>query len=931
MSNKSNPGILVDNAVRRMASQSFAFNALEPIKAKGYKELVQIFEPLSPVERGWGQIIPTFVGRVEEMTRIQQIASSFTRSGSHSPQMILIKSTTGMGKSTLLAHSIDRVKKHFMAKRAPIGIAKHVGREAESLKPFFAAAQLLRKMLSYYHGCFDDIKSLASGKDSCYSSSMMGSIGSVSFSGDSTVMSMGQFDDRLEAVFIEIGSPTCYLEYIKAILYEDDEKQEELLPELDATMVTTLAGAFRRCNGNLRLGVLAMDDAHQCDEASWLVFQELFQTSDNFILMGTTSATSLEDMNMSRVFSTDLEDKYSKAGRYHCLDLANLSRDEVQQMIMKSMALQKHSVTTEMLDSVYNQSLGMPLVANDLVTELKQREGDGTQLSACGNVANIFLNKIDGFDIEIRDALNVCALLGNKCSFADVFYIISSTSDAKKEEIRRECETSLGVLLKEGILMESQSDQNGTEYTFTHELWRTIPLGLMLASRKRDIHRKIAQNLEGKVSNQTNVTLDLQEKIFEHWKATGDTMKSANAALILRQLLEKEGNFAGCVHVIEGVLSLWGWKSDPNDTRLAGLSKSFLNHVSADELTVIITMLVALGRAYTESSRPNIGVIWWENALRVMNSSKSAPLIRDRSIVFTAFNGLSKAIQDGHLVQDVYCRYEQAMIRKYIQETRAHGRLIHHIHALFLQMKLYGRQGDLDKSIAVHSIIKSIYKPEKHSEKLRDVYGQDSGALSFALCAFWETLEGEKKSGLKMCRSVLKDLLPRFDRDFFNMFNLMFPLVMAFKEAGYPNEARAFFTKLIMIPYGDCPEDHSLYYLTRIFPAVSVLLGVANAKKVSKSELLEWANWVLHQRTFGQKLQLELGRFGRCADSLTAEICLLIAEQLPKTDPLRARVLMKGNELISEALHFHRKFGMNCAIKPAKSIQAKLRNETRKK
>ena len=931
MANKSNPGILVDKAVRKLASQSFAFNALPPVKAKGYKELVHIFEPLSPVERGWGQIIPNFVGRESELQKITQIASAYHRKQHCNNQMVLIKSSTGMGKSTLLAHSIEKVKKLFVSKRARIGIAKHLGREAESLKPFFAAAQLLRIMLSHYKGCFDDARSVASGKDSCYSS-MAGSVGgdSVSFTGESTALSMTQLEDRLEAVFIEVGAPTIQLDYTKSLLHEDDVKQEEFLPEIDGGMVTTFAAAFSRINHVLRLSVLAIDDAHQCDEASWLVFQEIFETSENTLFIGTTSGTSLADTKISKTFLTDLEDKYTQMNRYHSIDLNNLTREEVLHMIMKTMALQRHDVTDAMLDSVYNQSLGMPLVANDLVEKIKKDDHNEFRLVASGtnesSVADIFLHKIDGFDTTVRDALNVCALLGNGSTFDDIFAVISGMSDGKVEDIRKECEASVEFLCKEGIITEEMG-----EYTFTHNLWRTIPLGLMLASRKRDIHRKIAQNLEGKISDvdKKDVPYEMHEKIYEHWKATGDTTHTAAAALVLRSFLEREAKYAKCVTIFEDVLSLWGWKTESSDARLGGLSKAFLDHVQADELSTIITMLVGLGRAYEASARPNIGVIWLENALRVMNSTKSAHLIRDRSIIFPAFDGISKAIQDGHMVQDVQCRYEQAMIRKYIQETRAHGRLIHHIHALFLQMKLYGRQGHLDKGIAVHSIIKTIYKPEKHSEKLRLAYGQDSGALSYALCAFWETLEGEKKAGLKMCQRVLKDLLPRLDHDFLNMFNLMYPLTMAFKEAGYPNEAKGFFTKLVVLPYGECPDDHPLRHLTEVFPAISVLYGVSNTKRVTRSEIKDWASWVIQQRPFGRKLQLELGRFGRCANSVLAEICLLLADKLQKTNPLRPLVLKKGNELIGEALNFHRKFGMICAIKPAKVIVNKLRRASK--
>ena len=48
-----NPGILVDDAVRLVADRSFGFNALSPVAAKGYADLVPIFEPLSPLERSW--------------------------------------------------------------------------------------------------------------------------------------------------------------------------------------------------------------------------------------------------------------------------------------------------------------------------------------------------------------------------------------------------------------------------------------------------------------------------------------------------------------------------------------------------------------------------------------------------------------------------------------------------------------------------------------------------------------------------------------------------------------------------------------------------------------------------------------------------------------------------------------------------------------
>lgn len=931
MSHKANPGILVDDMVRKMASRSFAFNALDPIKAKGYTEMVHIFEPLSPIERGWGRIVPNFVGRSEEMSKLSFLASGFARRDVGDPKIVLVKAAPGMGKSTFLAHSIDRIRKNFLAARRgkrALAIAKHVGRETDSLRPFSTIASLLKRVLHFYQGSFDD-RSQTSDKDSCYSSHVSTTNHSYSncSNNGSTVMSESQFSDRLEAIFVDVCGPTEQWEYTRSLFENDEEKQKILFEEIDSTMVGTMAKAFRRCVQNVKVVMLALDDAHQCDEGSWMVLQELFETTDNLLIVATTSASNIGDLKIDPTFMENLGNRYSKVGRYHLMELGNLAKEEVSQMIMKSLALQRHEVTERMVDSVYSQSLGMPLVANELVTEIKEKVVAGDQLVEAGssvNVADVFLHKIDTFDLNIRDVLNVSAILGQEFEFGEVVAAMAVARDAKEHDVEKECEEAFTRLVKEGILRKTN-----TIYSFNHDLWRSIPLGLMLTSRKRDIHRRIAQGLEAKLVPGGELSTELQAKLFNHWKETGNSTKAFAVAVVLCDLLEQDGDLSQIATVIEETLALWGWKPEIDDNRLAGLPKHFLRHVSCGELSHIVTMLVSLGKAYTRAGRQQEGVAWWENALRLMVASKTASKIRDRSIVFPAYNGLSTAIQQGHLVQDVYCRYEQAMLKKYIQETRLHGRLIHHIHALFLQMRLYGRQGDLDKAIAVHSIIKSIYKMDRHSQKLRKVYGQDSGALSFALCAFWETLEGEKKLGLKMCRSVLKDLLPRLDRNFSNMFNLMYPLTLTFKEAGYPTEAKAFFEKLIAIPYGSCPGDHPSHYLVKVFPTVSILCTIIKDKKISNGNLSEWANWVIQQEPASPQLQLELGRFGRCANSLTAEICALLAPHMAPNDPLRGQVLQKGTALITDAITFHRRYGLKCAIKPAKSIQNQLRKASK--
>ena len=89
-------------------------------------------------------------------------------------------------------------------------------------------------------------------------------------------MSESQFSDRLEAIFVDVCGPTEQWEYTRSLFENDEEKQKIFFEEIDSTMVGTMAKVFRRCVQNVKVVMLALDDAHQCDEGSWMVLQELF-------------------------------------------------------------------------------------------------------------------------------------------------------------------------------------------------------------------------------------------------------------------------------------------------------------------------------------------------------------------------------------------------------------------------------------------------------------------------------------------------------------------------------------------------------------------------------------------------------------------------------------------------------------------------------
>ena len=135
MASKSNPGILVDNNVRMLAHRSFAFNALPPVVAKGYAEPVPIFEPLSPLERSWGKLQPHFVGRKAEILKIMSIARDMLLKDSPS-RLVLIEAKSGMGKSTMVAHCIEHIRKLTGANKHRLIVTKNVSKDGAAMIPF---------------------------------------------------------------------------------------------------------------------------------------------------------------------------------------------------------------------------------------------------------------------------------------------------------------------------------------------------------------------------------------------------------------------------------------------------------------------------------------------------------------------------------------------------------------------------------------------------------------------------------------------------------------------------------------------------------------------------------------------------------------------------------------------------------------------------
>jgi tetratricopeptide (TPR) repeat protein len=932
MCSDKNPGILVDNAVRKIASSSFCFNALEPVDAKGYSEPVPIFEPLASQNRVWGKLEANFAGRKDEIRKLVEVSRGiiFAKKRAESKCIMI----TGLGKTAFLTQTIFEIRRDTGA-GAGLVIAKHVGLECDVLSPFSTIRSLLLRIARTLKTASDDMSCLSGGTGHCFDE---GSICSEDTPGD--VM-----DGRLHEAITNICNEQNYSNGIvdlgKQYLFGNVDtakvnNRHKYKHSVMSAVTSFITSVILRCIQDARLVLVALDDVHRVDESSWQVLQQVFEAADNLLIIGTSYAVTNHSMRVSQDFWMKLNSTYLKTGRFILMDLQKLSEEDIITMIMKTLGLRKNEVSSEILNEVFVQSGGIPRFACRILEGIKQRSYSQHPMNTSedGSVTEIILHRIDSFDIALRGVLYVGSILGPSFTLGNLISVLNFNKDAKEADIRKEATDALKTIVKEGILFVGESpdssqdlnnrqDDDQTKFSFYQNVWRTTIMGLILGSRKKDIHKKIALSLEGS-PKQFKASSEYHSKVFSHWKATGDTAKATAAALCAGNFFDEQlGNPSESLTIYEDALEMWGW-DDRCSTSIGGCSSQVLELINADELSKILTLSVARGQALNKLNKHAESVRAFESAISIKQNAKSSSQLHDRSIIFPAFVGILNAIAERHIKQDVYRRYEQNRIHQFLDETRIHGRLIHHVYALFLQMDLYGNQGELDKAIAVHSIIKKLYNPDKHSKGLGKLYGIDAGSLSFSRSAYFLMTEKKNRQALRTAMHVFKVLVPKVENNFVQFFSIVYPLVFVLKDSGYSAEAKAFFEKIVVLPFRDSVRGSHACVLT-IHEPLCMLLDLSSKGKVSPARINQCLDWTLDKSRlrFGDEVNVRLARLGHSADSVSATICSLLGATMDP-GPSRNRIIKLGEEIIDETIVFLRKNGLNASLKQAHTIRNSL-------
>lgn len=131
----NHPGILINDDVRREGMRWGSFVSFPPMKAKGYSELVPVYQPLTAIEARWGKVNPMFVGRKEEIKRICSFAYRMVMKKVRA-RMFFVWGESGSGKSDFLVQTTSIMRRLLVVTKKKIMVKGSIGNEGDSMVPF---------------------------------------------------------------------------------------------------------------------------------------------------------------------------------------------------------------------------------------------------------------------------------------------------------------------------------------------------------------------------------------------------------------------------------------------------------------------------------------------------------------------------------------------------------------------------------------------------------------------------------------------------------------------------------------------------------------------------------------------------------------------------------------------------------------------------
>ena len=532
------------------------------------------------------------------------------------------------------------------------------------------------------------------------------------------------------------------------------------------------------------------------------------------------------------------------------------------------------------------------------------------------------MSRVDSLDIRVRKVLQTCAVLGLEFALTDVIQVHPEMAEI-------EIENALDLAVDEMILVEHSNEDDETislksislsedEHTysshsktsrshsrntlddryfqFSHAMWRNNVLATMLKERKYELHRLIAETMEGDqvlVLEQSNISRLLT--IFEHWKACGDFCKAAPLALAVGARLEEWDLSAQSLELYEDALEL-SFESifnaeeekDPDSEWIQVKAKPMV-------LDLILRLHICVGLCHQRLGDPQESIFFFEDAYSIIKSASKIPGM-SKALMMPIISSLCVLKLDAHEIDPGDMVEDQAkLIETLLYEANSNGHPVHLCRALSIKASYEARQGDFDEANECVNTILSIYDIASHSLDMVAEYGTDFALVAVAESVQWLYLAEEQELAEQRADYIMDELLPQVDAmDIDDTMLVVLPVISVLMLVERSKDADWLLKKYIINPYH---ESGQVSFWSPVFNPLAYVLELILMEETEQYDvdiLDDLEVWVLDEESSKYDIELE-----RRAHTLMGELCWRLAYTKEEGDLERQALLDRASALLS--------------------------------
>jgi len=488
--------VLITAAVQELVSGLFIVEDRGAQPLKGIDHPVQLYRAIQPIaarrhrHASAVHAVAPFVGRYDEM---RLVLGRWESAREGSGQLALVMGEPGIGKSRLVEEFRAHVKddSHLWIDCA--------GEQFFQSTPFHAVTQILDQGLGWR----------GDESNAERTSQLERSLELAGMKLDEAV--------PLIAELLNLPIPDKY----PPLLFAPDQKRKRLLASL-ATWVLNVA--------RLQPIVIAMEDVHWADPSTLELMQMLAEQAATAPLMLLCTARP------------GFRAPWPARAHHTQITLSRLNDGQTREMVMGVLA--SVGLPTSVIDAVIKRSDGVPLFTEELTRLMLDGDGRSTAREIPATLHDSLTARLDRLG-SAKEVAQVAAVIGREFSYELLRAVAPMPEHELQSALDRLADAEL--IYTRGIAPEAT-------YQFKHALIQDAAYEALLKSRRRELHRRVAQTISEKFPA---VAETQPEVVARHWTEAGQAepaiaawKKAERAAYERRAFEEAEEDYGNALAML---------------------------------------------------------------------------------------------------------------------------------------------------------------------------------------------------------------------------------------------------------------------------------------------------------------------------------------------------------------------------------------------